>query len=45
MSAHTGTIFLDAYPARRFQSAWMGIVVHSSQSIFLIAVVLALVLA
>ena len=38
-------IFLNAYPARRFQSAWMGIIVHSSQSAFLIAVVLALVLA
>src|SRR5215207_2806868 len=38
-------IFLNAYPARRFQSAWMGIIVHSSQSVFLIAVVLALVLA
>jgi len=38
-------IFLIAYPARRYQSAWMGIIVHSSQSIFLIAVVLALVLA
>jgi hypothetical protein len=38
-------IFLNAYPARRHQSAWMGIIVHSSQSIFLIAVVLALVLA
>jgi hypothetical protein len=22
-------IFLEAYPARRFQSAWMGIIVHS----------------
>jgi uncharacterized protein len=22
-------IFLDAYPSRRFQSAWMGIIVHS----------------
>lgn len=37
-------IFLNAYAARRYQSAWMGIIVHSSQSIFLIAVVLALVL-
>jgi uncharacterized protein len=37
-------IFLDAYPSRRFQSAWMGIIVHSGQSILLIAVVLALVL-
>jgi membrane protease YdiL (CAAX protease family) len=37
-------IFLEAYPARRFQSAWMGIVVQSVQSVFVIAVVLALVL-
>ena len=38
-------IFLEAYPARRFQSAWMGIIVHSLQSVAVIAVVLALVLA
>src|SRR3954447_17990107 len=38
-------IFLEAYPARRFQSAWMGIIVHSVQSVFVLAVVLALVLA
>ena len=37
-------IFLEAYPSRRFQSAWMGIIVHSAQSVFVIAVVLALVL-
>jgi uncharacterized protein len=37
-------IFLNAYPARRFQSAWMGIIVHSAQSLFLIGVVLVLVL-
>ena len=37
-------IFLDAYPSRRFQSAWMGIIVHSAQSVFLIGIVLALVL-
>ena len=24
-------IFLEAYPSRRFQSAWMGIIVHSAQ--------------
>ncbi len=36
-------IFLEAYPARRFQSAWMGIIVHSLQSVFIIAVVLTLV--
>jgi uncharacterized protein len=37
-------IFLNAYPARRFQSAWMGIIVHSLQSVVVIAVTLALVL-
>lgn len=37
-------IFLEAYPARRFQSAWMGIIVHSVQSVFVTLVVLALVL-
>jgi membrane protease YdiL (CAAX protease family) len=37
-------IFLEAYPSRRFQSAWMGIIVHSLQSVFVIIVVLALVL-
>ena len=37
-------IFLEAYPSRRFQSAWMGILVHSLQSVFVIIVVLALVL-
>ena len=37
-------IFLEAYPSRRFQSAWMGIIVHSLQSAFVIIVVLALVL-
>lgn len=37
-------IFLLAYPTRRFQSAWMGIIVHSIQSIFIIVIVLALVL-
>jgi uncharacterized protein len=37
-------IFLDAYPSRRWQSAWMGIIVHSGQSLVVIAVVLALVI-
>ena len=36
-------IFLLAYPSRRFQSAWMGIIVHSKQSVVLITVVLTLV--
>ena len=38
-------IFLLAYPSRRFQSAWMGIIVHSAQSVFVIIIVLTLVLA
>jgi uncharacterized protein len=37
-------IFLLAYPSRRFQSAWMGIIVHSAQSPFFIVFVLTLVL-
>jgi len=37
-------ILLEAYPSRRYQSAWMGIIVHSLQSVFVIIVVLALVL-
>jgi membrane protease YdiL (CAAX protease family) len=32
-----------AYPSRRFQSAWMGIIVHSAQSVVVIAIVLTLV--
>jgi CAAX protease family protein len=36
-------VFLLAYPSRRFQSAWMGIIVHSAQSVVLIIVVLTLV--
>ncbi len=37
-------IFLEAYPSRRFQSAWMGIIVHSLQSVFVVVFVLVLVL-
>jgi uncharacterized protein len=33
-----------SYPSRRFQSAWMGIILHSAQSVFVIIVVLTLVL-
>jgi membrane protease YdiL (CAAX protease family) len=36
--------FLYAYPSRRFQSAWMGIIVHSLQSVFFIIFGLTLVL-
>jgi len=37
-------IFFQAYPSRRFQSAWMGIIVHSVPAIFISVVVLTLVL-
>jgi uncharacterized protein len=36
--------FILAYPTRRYRSAWIGIAVHSSQSVFFGAIVLALVL-
>jgi uncharacterized protein len=36
--------FAIAYPAKRYQSAWIGIAVHSSQSVVVGAVILALVL-
>ena len=32
-----------AYPSRRFRSAWMGIIVHSTQTVLIIGVVLAAV--
>src|SRR5512133_937073 len=38
-----GILFI-AYPSRRFQSAWMGIIVHSTASFFAVIVVLTLVL-
>lgn len=38
-------VFLFAYPTRRFHSAWMGIVVHSAQSIALTVIVLTVVAA
>jgi uncharacterized protein len=36
--------FALAYPSRRYRSALMGIIVHSSQSVLLLALLLALVL-
>jgi len=36
--------FAIAYPAKRYQSAWIGIAVHSAQSVFIAAVMLTLVL-
>jgi CAAX protease family protein len=37
-------IFALAYPSRRFESAWMGIIVHSIQSVLVIIIVLTFVL-
>jgi membrane protease YdiL (CAAX protease family) len=34
---------LMAYPTKRFRSAWMGIIVHSTQSLFLAVIILTLV--
>ena len=36
-------VFLLAYPARRFHSAWMGVIVHTTQSIAFAAIALAIV--
>jgi membrane protease YdiL (CAAX protease family) len=36
--------FTQAYPTKRYRSAWIGIVVHSAQSVFLTVAVLVLVL-
>jgi uncharacterized protein len=36
--------FAIAYPSRRYQSAWIGIAVHSSQSVFIAGLLLTLVL-
>jgi hypothetical protein len=35
--------FVLAYPSKRYQSAWIGIVVHSGQTVFITLAVLALV--
>jgi len=35
---------LLAHPSRRFRSAWLGILIHSTQSVYLLALVLVLVL-
>jgi hypothetical protein len=36
-------IFALSYPSRRFQSAWMGIIVHSVQTVIVFVVILGLV--
>jgi uncharacterized protein len=39
------TGFLCAQPTRRFRSAWMGIAIHSIESVFFVAVILPVVLS
>jgi len=39
-----GDTFLLAYPTKRYRSAWLGIVVHSAQSVILAVIVLIFVL-
>jgi len=36
---------LFAYPSRRFHSAWMGIAIHSAESLFFAVVLLTVVLS
>ena len=36
--------FVEAYPSRRYRSALIGIIVHSSQSVFVVTLVLFIVL-
>jgi uncharacterized protein len=40
-SATVAGVFLFAYPTHRFRSAWMGIAIHSAQSVVVIAVAFA----
>jgi membrane protease YdiL (CAAX protease family) len=37
-------VFLYAWPTKRFRSAWMGIIVHSTQTVFFVVIALGLVL-
>jgi uncharacterized protein len=39
-----GSTFTQAYPTKRFQSTWMGIITHTAPSFLIIGVVLSLVL-
>jgi len=44
MLAPLADAFVIAYPTKRYRSAWIGIAVHSAQSVVLVAIVLTLVL-
>jgi hypothetical protein len=43
MPATLVDMFILAYPAKRFRSAWIGIAVHSAQSVVIAVLVLTLV--
>ena len=43
MPATLAESFLEAYPTKRYRSAWMGIAVHSAQSVVLGLLILTLV--
>jgi CAAX protease family protein len=38
-------VFVFAYPTRRFHSAWMGIIAHSSQSVVLVVIAFTIVVS
>jgi membrane protease YdiL (CAAX protease family) len=44
ISSMIGGTFGYAWPSRRFRSAWMGIIVHSAETVFFLFLVLGLVL-
>jgi uncharacterized protein len=39
-----GGVFFLAYPSWRFRSTWLGVIVHSAQSVFFAFLVLGIVL-
>jgi membrane protease YdiL (CAAX protease family) len=39
-----GSVFLYAFPSWRYRSTWMGIIVHSAQSVFFLYLILGVVL-
>jgi hypothetical protein len=43
-SAIADGVFLYAWPTKRFQSAWFGIIMHSGQTVFFVVIALGLLL-
>jgi uncharacterized protein len=42
--AALGDTFILAYPTKRYRSAWIGMAVHGSQSVFFTVLILAVVI-